>query len=121
MKFEPKIPPRAFEAGEPRVTIRDCGAVALEADEQVTFVTEAGGEYDVCRKSWGFYATPSLNVRLPSFGLRPALAEGRGRYFVLLVESGQEAEFERYLDEQKLRVVCWLDREENFASSATMR
>jgi hypothetical protein len=88
----------------------DCGRVHLNPDEQVTFVTDSGGEYDVARKSWGFYATPSLNVRLPSFGLRPVLVRNaQGRYYVWLVEHGKEPEFRRYLTGEDHRVVRWLD------------
>ena len=48
MKFEPKNPPRVFEVGRKRkYQMRDSGKMALQADEQVTFVTEAGAEYDL--------------------------------------------------------------------------
>jgi hypothetical protein len=115
MKFTPQDPPRQYQAGfEIKVTISDCGRLALEPDEQVTFTTPAGGEYDVTRKSWGFYATPSLNGRLTSFGLRPVLVRNRSdRYFVLLVERGHEAEFQHYADHEPLTVVAWLDTAES--------
>jgi hypothetical protein len=116
MKFTPNDPPRTFQVGydDNRVTLRDCGRIDLAADEQVTFTTSAGGEYDVVRKSWGFYATPSLNARLPGFGLRALLAEGpKGdRFFLLLVEKGKEAEFERYMQLHGMKIVCWLDTDE---------
>ena len=71
MRFRPQDPPREFEVGYGEtIVMRDCGRVELDADEQVTFTTESGAEYDVARKSWGFYATPSLNGRLTGFGLR---------------------------------------------------
>ena len=75
MKFTPIDPPRRFQVSGRGVTLMlsDCGRVALEPGEQVTFTTAAGGEYDVARKDWGFYATPSTNSRLKSFGLRAAL------------------------------------------------
>src|SRR5881628_2648488 len=74
MKVSERNPPREFQTGrgEP-IVIRDCARIRLEPDEQVTFVTPAGAEYDVARKAWGFYATPSLNGRLLNFGLRAAL------------------------------------------------
>ena len=112
MKFEPKQPPRRFVVGNAaKFEMADCGTLRLAPDEQITFVTEAGGEYDVARKSWGFYATPSLNGRLEAFGLRGVLIRNRGtgRYFVLLVERGQEAAFETYLEAENLRIVHWLD------------
>lgn len=114
MKISLKDPPRVFEVGfGKRILMQDCGRVALEPDEQVTLVTAAGAEYDVARKSWGFYATPSLNGRLAQFGLRAVLIKNRlQRYFVVLVEQGREPQFAEYLAEEGLSVVEWLDTTE---------
>lgn len=115
MKVDKRDPPRTFTVGLARkFDIRDCGRIALEPDEQVTFTTPQGGEYDVARKSWGFYATPSTNARLPRFGLRAALARNsEGRFYVFLVERGQEADFQSYLRDEKNEVVLWLDDEDS--------
>lgn len=110
MRLDPIDPPRRYTAGLTDVEIADCGRLALEPDEQVTLTTPAGGEYDVTRKSWGFYATPSLNARLPGFGLRGALIENtQGRLFVVLVERGHEDEWDAYREAERLTVVRWLD------------
>jgi hypothetical protein len=112
VKLTPKIPPRRFVVGNAaKFEISDCGALALAADEQVTLTTERGGEYDVVRKAWGFYATPSLNGRLEQFGLRGVLIRNRstGRYFVLLVERGCEADFGAYVVEEGLEIIAWMD------------
>jgi len=112
MKFDVKDPPRQFEVGNAiRFNMKDCGTIALAPDEQVTFSTPTGGEYDVARKDWGFYATPSLNGRLPNFGLRGALIKNRltERYFVLLVETGREESFDAYCQQESLDVILWLD------------
>ena len=115
MKFEPKHPPRTFTVGNTvPIDIKDCGTLSLEADEQVTLVTGTEAEYDVSRKDWGFYATPSLNGRLSSFGLRAVLVRNRvtGRYFVLLVETGHEPRFEAYLKQEYCDIITWLDTTE---------
>jgi hypothetical protein len=111
MKFEPKSPPREFEVGyDVKGIIRDCGSMRLAADEQITFLTEGGGEYDVTRKEWGFYATPSLNGRLAGFNLRTVLVKNRvDRFFLLLVERGKEEAFDRYVRLEPLKIVAWLD------------
>ena len=73
-------------------------------------MTESGAEYDVTRKSWGFYATPSTNGRLKRFNLQAALVRNRsGQYFVLLVERGKEALFRDYVASERVTVLCWLD------------
>lgn len=115
MRFVANEPPRRYEVGwGERFEISDCGAVFLEPDEQVTFHTESGGQLDVTRKDWGFYATPSLNARLLDFKLHAVLVRNRvDRYFVLLVEEGKEALFERYLSLEELEVVARLDDAES--------
>lgn len=115
MKFSEKSPPRRFAVGnDVKFEMSDCGTLALSPDEQVTLVTETGGEYDVSRKDWGFYATPSLNGRLESFGLRGVLIRNTktGRYFVLLLEKGREKAFDAYMTQESLEVVAWLDSTE---------
>ena len=113
MKIQTNEPPREFEVGfGPKVTMKDCAHIELAADEQITLRTEQGGEYDVARKSWGFYATPSINGRLERFGFRTALVKNRlGQFFVMLVENGGETEFEQYLREEGLTVSGWLDEQ----------
>jgi hypothetical protein len=114
VKIVPQDPPRKFRVGtDGHVELSDCGRIELAPDEQVTFTTDAGGEYDVARKSWGFYATPSLNGRLPRFGLRPALVKGlEEKFFVMLVERDQESAFRAYLTAEGLALIRWLDDEQ---------
>ncbi len=117
MKIDIKNPPRSYEVGRTvKLQMKDCGTVRLEPDEQLTFTTEAGAEYDLARKDWGFYATPSLNGRLQQFGLRAVLVKNMiGRFFVLLVENGKESLFDQYVAVEELRIVAWLDNAENLA------
>ena len=112
MKVLANDPPRCYRCGvEDQIEIKDCGKINLEDDEQVTFAS-GESEYDVTRKSWGYYATPSLNGRLPSFGLRGCLIINRntGRRFVVLVQTGQESKFLEYLDAEDLLIGEWLDK-----------
>lgn len=115
MKFNAKTPPRAFEVGNTiRFNIYDCGDMHLEADEQITFRTESDAEYDVARKDWGFYATPSLNGRLPKFGLQAVLIRNfiTGLYFIFLVEPDKQQSFEAYCVQENLEVVSWMNSSE---------
>jgi hypothetical protein len=112
MQFKPLYPPRKFEvtgAGI-KLDLSDCGSIELKPDEQVTFTTDSGGQYDVTKKSWGFYATPSINGRLKSFGLRGALVVSKfGKIFLMLVEAGKESEFFTYINSDLQNFICWLD------------
>ena len=111
MKFSENKPPRKFLVGHgPRVEISDCGTVQLSANEQVTFLTANNLEYDVVRKEWGYYATPSLNGRLADNDLRAVLTKNQSGYFyVLLVERGHEPAFHRYLGEEDMSILAWID------------
>lgn len=116
MKFKKKAKPRKFTVGNLRkFELTDCGSVFLDPDEQLTFVLPSGSEYDVVRKSWGFYAMPSLNGRLQKYGLRTVLVRSTitGKYFILLVENGKENEFEVYLTQEACVVIVWLDSTAN--------
>jgi hypothetical protein len=114
MKITSVDPPREYECGfDIKRTIRDCARVELKADEQITLLADSGAEYDVTRKNFGFYATPSTNSRLARFGLRTAIARNRlGQLFILLVESGKEPLFDLYLGEEKMQLVTWLDTDD---------
>ena len=46
------------------------GDISLSNNEQVTFVSKSNGRYDICKKSWGYYATPSINSRLKKEGFK---------------------------------------------------
>jgi hypothetical protein len=113
MNFEPIDPPRTFQPRPNRtIVIRHCADVALDADEQVSFVIGGGRGYDVVRKNWGFYATPSVNRRLNMMGLRACVAENaQGARYVLLVETGHEDQFFTYLKAEEMELIMWLDAE----------
>ena len=115
MRIETRNPPRRYKVGS--TEIFDCAAVELAADEQITFKTAGRDGYDVTRKDWGWYATPSLNGRLAAHGLRAVLAQNdAGRAFVLLVDAGREAAFEAYLAAEKMKVVAWLESDQAVAA-----
>ena len=118
MKFKEVIPPRAFEVGRrDPVEITDCAQIKLASNEQITLKTESGSEYDIVRKSWGYYATPSLNGRLRFFGLRTVLVKSpSAKFYILLVENGKEEDFQKYLKVEELTIVCWLDNDEHLGN-----
>jgi hypothetical protein len=112
MKITEIRPSRKFTVNN--VEISHSANIELEPDEQITFITDSGTEVDVARKSWGYYAVPSLNGRLLKFGLRSALVNNpTGKIFFLLVEKGKEEDFFHYLDEQDMNFIIWLDDEES--------
>lgn len=113
MEIKETRPPRAFMVGlRGTVAMKEVAKISLESGEIVTFLGGAGVEYDIARKEWGFYATPSLNYRLPKFSLRPALVKNpQGRWFVLLIESDGGPSFVDYCQSEGVEIVVWLDDE----------
>lgn len=118
-------PPRTFGVGRRGGTLDHVADVELGHDEVVTFRTDSETEFDVTRKSWGYYATPSLNGRLREHGLRAALAVGvpradgePERMYLLLVEAGREEDFQTYIDAEHMRVVAWLDTDAAITEAA---
>ncbi len=111
MNLKEQNPPRKFRVGlKNQFEISDCGCIRLNSDEQVTFMTERGREYDVTAKPWGFYATPSVNGRLKRFGFKTALVRNsKGQYYVMIVEPEKIDAFNEYIKEEKQTVVEWLD------------
>jgi hypothetical protein len=125
VKLTPIQPPRSFGVGKRGGTLEHVADVELDHDEVVTLHTGSGTEFDVTRKSWGYYATPSLNGRLREHGLRAVLAVGvpradgePERMYVLLVEAGREDDFQTYIDAERMRVVGWLDTDAAIADAA---
>jgi SAM-dependent methyltransferase len=118
MRIDTLDPPREFTVGsDGAIRLRHVANIELGPDEQVTFVTESRTEYDVVRKDWGYYATPSLNARLRDHGLRGALVRGEvsARLHLLLVERGHEEAFLEYLRNDHMKVAAWLDTDEAVA------
>jgi hypothetical protein len=123
VKIELLDTPRRFRVGhgpEP-IVLSDCGSVHAQPDEQLTFRVPSGREYDVCRKDWGFYATPSTNGRLKRFGWRTALVRNdAGEVYVMLVEPEGMAAFEAYCAAESQRVLVWLDDDDAIARLAAV-
>ncbi len=111
MKIDLKESPREYQVGQNHdITIKDIGRVRLEPNEQLTFLTPENAEYDLCRKDWGYYATPSVNDRLKRFGFKTALVQNsKGQVYVMIVEEDKIDVFEHYLEAEKNYILQWLD------------
>ena len=88
MKIKLKKYPRKFSVNSKKTLyIKDMGKVYLAPNEQLTFTTENKKKYDLCRKDWGFYATPSINYRLKKECFKTALVKNSSnRVYVMIIE-----------------------------------
>ena len=112
MKIDVNDPPRVFYAdAEKEYAISDCGKVHLEPEEQVSFVTANGKEYDFVAKPWGYYASPSINHRLRNEGFKTALVKSVrfNRHYIMAVDDSMLDEFDLYLEATQQEVAEWLD------------
>ena len=78
MKIKIKKKPRIFNVnvGNTKIQLKDTAKIMLNKNEQVTF-KYLNSEYDVAKKDWGYYATPSINGRLKKFGFRTYLIKNK--------------------------------------------
>lgn len=107
MKIEEVDPPRKYQVRS--VEISHCANIQLKSDELVTFTTCSGKQYDVMKKSWGFFATPSINDRLKNFGYKTALIkDSNGKRFVCLIEEEMVEEFCNYVKHDRGTIEGWL-------------
>ena len=119
MKITKNNPVREFNVGSKQeIRIRDCGRIYLEPNEMITFSGPADSEYDVTRKEWGYYATPSINKRLLNFGFKTALVRNSERHiFVMLVKEDKMQLFMDYLSRENSELLSWLDADSAFINS----
>ena len=112
MKFNQKIPARSFRVGKnSEIEISHQADISLAPNEQITFVTEDGAEFDFVRKNWGYYATPSMNRRLKEFGFSSALVQNaKGHVYIFVIEKSKMHEFEAYCKLENQTVLMWLDK-----------
>ena len=111
MRIIKKKPPRKFRPSK-NIIIKDCAKIYLNSNEQVTFLTKKKQEYDVCKKEWGFYATPSVNGRLKSYNFKTSIIQNikTKKIYIFILEKGKEKKFYRYLKEENCKVIKWLSK-----------
>ncbi len=112
MKINNKTPARKFRASKnSNIEISHQADITLLPNEQITFLTENGAEFDFIRKDWGYYATPSINRRLRSFGFHTALVQNtKGHVYIFVIEQEKMQAFDTYCKNEDQTVLMWLDK-----------
>lgn len=86
--------------------------IGLKTNQQITFterLNKENKEYDVVKKSWGYYATPSINKRLKKFKYDTVIIKNKkNKFFLCLVSQQKKKEFKLYLKDDDQKIVCWL-------------
>lgn len=100
---------RKFKVGFNNITLSEVAKISLKQDEMVTFYN-GKIEYDIVKKNWGYYATPSINKRLINHNLKTCIIENiiTNNRFIILVQKNKKKKFNKYLKDEKCKVVKWL-------------
>jgi hypothetical protein len=101
--------PRIFKVVKNK-KIKEVGFLYLKNNEQITFINENKKKYDLVKKSWGYYATPSINDRLKKEGFKTALVRNKfDRYYIMVVDKKKINNFKNYCKAENQKIVEWID------------
>lgn len=122
MKISKIKPSREFEVGISRIKLKHTADIELDDNEMVTFRNKNNLEYDVTKKNWGFYATPSLGGRLKNKGYNALIMRNKKtrQCYIVIVENGFEDEFQTYCREENQEILTWLNDFEKLANMSCL-
>ena len=110
MIIHKKKRPRKFCVSKKnKIFLKDVGKIHLNEDELLTIVSNNKKNYEICRKDWGYYATPSLNFRLKKNGFRTILAKQKKKFFILLIDIDKLKSFKQYAKIENYKIIKRLD------------
>ena len=93
------------------IVLKDCGKIILNDNEQVTFSDKYNkkNDYDVTKKDWGYYATPSINGRLKknNFISHIVINKSTNFFYIMLVHKNKKHLFQKYLKKENLKIITW--------------
>jgi len=88
-------------------------SIKLKKDEQLT-LHHGKSEYDIAKKEWGYYVTPSIQKRLKNFNLEAILIKKSNDFFLCLVKKNKKKDFDNFLHNKKIKFIENLSRTSNF-------
>lgn len=101
---------RKFVVGNTKIQINHKADIFLKNNELITFIDNRKMGYDVVKKDWGYYATPSINSRLKDNNFKTVLISNmQNRIYIILVEKENIKKFKKYCKDEKLKIIIWLD------------
>jgi len=103
--------PRILKVGEnKKIKIKEVGYVYLKNNEQITLINENKKNYDIVKKSWGYYATSSVNDRLKKEGFKTAIVKNKSnKYYIMIVDIKKIKNFNNYCKKENQKVIEWID------------
>ena len=100
---------RKFKVGMKKIELTEKAHIFLKNNEMVTLKNKKM-EYDIVKKDWGFYATPSINERLLKFNFKTCIIRNKisKNIFILIVEKKKIKNLNKYLKNENCKVIKWL-------------
>ena len=95
-----------------KIFLKHVANIDLKNNELVTFI-DKNDEYDVVKKSWGYYATPSINKRLANNNFLTFLVKNKATndLFIFLVKKNKVQLFENFKKKNNYKIVLKLNGE----------
>lgn len=88
--------------------------ISLNPDEQATFVIE-NSKFDVTKKDWGFYVSPSIQKRCINNRLKAAIIFQGKNYYVVFVKKNKEKIFFSFVKKNKYNFLDWIYKSKYFS------
>ena len=107
MIFKQKV--RKFKVNKD-LKIKDNGKIVFKNNEMVS-ISIKNKKNEITAKNWGFYLTPSINVRLKKNGFKCAIIKNKqNKFFVCLVIDGKKEinSCYKYLKKDQQNLVTFL-------------
>ena len=100
---------RKFKVGIKKIELTEKAYIFLKNNEMVTLKNKKM-EYDIVKKDWGYYATPSINERLLKFNFKTCIIKNKTskNIFILIVDKNKIKNLIKYLKNENCRVIKWL-------------
>ena len=93
-----------------KIILKDCGKIFLNNDELVSFCSKNNNNsnYEITKKNWGFYATPSINKRLKNNNFETFIVVNKFKdFFIMIVYKNKKKLFLDNLKKNQLKKVPW--------------
>lgn len=100
---------RSFFVGKnKKIKITEKAIIKLNNNEQITFLNQKD-EYDVVKKNWGYYCTPSINNRLKVNNFKSFIVSNKKKHiFLMTVNKKKINSFKNYLKSEKIKILIEL-------------
>tara|TARA_A100000164_G_scaffold375420_1_gene410433 strand:+ start:1296 stop:1673 length:378 start_codon:yes stop_codon:yes gene_type:complete len=93
--------------------IIESAIITLRNNEQISLSEKVGRskkEYDIVKKNWGYYVTPSINKRLKFFKYECALVRNnKNKFYICMTNKEKKKSFLNYLKKDNQKIIFWFN------------